>query len=164
MKWVIIAVIFVYRRFLRQFMRKRCMFAITCSEHVRQTALSSGAFCAIKCFYRRFRQCRPLLCHAQDTSSGRVIAFRTQDGAWHDAITASRDIKEIWGLCDAEPREFEVNSDEGEDDIRTHQSCTRPIFASTEVEWFKQIKCQLGQRTEPCPLQTPHFFLPDPEQ
>ncbi|MDZ7268367.1 MAG: membrane protein insertion efficiency factor YidD [candidate division KSB1 bacterium] len=59
MRSVIILWIQLYRNFVPEGKRRRCLFRESCSHHVERIARERGSFAAITAFLARARHCRP---------------------------------------------------------------------------------------------------------
>lgn len=57
MRWVMILIISIYRRFVRPYRPTCCMMEPHCSEYVRQVAIQYGFIASLKALFRRYCLC-----------------------------------------------------------------------------------------------------------
>ncbi len=70
MRTAIIFWIHIYRYFIPEDKRRRCLFRESCSHHVERIARERGGIAAIKAFLARARHCRPGYGFEWDADSG----------------------------------------------------------------------------------------------
>jgi putative component of membrane protein insertase Oxa1/YidC/SpoIIIJ protein YidD len=59
MRWLLIAIIRVYRALPAHMKRRQCIFAETCSAHVLRVVQTGGFAAGCRAFAHRWRTCRP---------------------------------------------------------------------------------------------------------
>jgi putative component of membrane protein insertase Oxa1/YidC/SpoIIIJ protein YidD len=85
---LILAAIAIYRATAPRRVRERCLFAVSCSEHVRRAAEREGARAAWAAFRERFARCRGgYRFVTADAAGGAIRLVVFADGSCADVAT-----------------------------------------------------------------------------